>query len=47
MHVAEAGPRTPNTSLERTPTGRPRSAVIHHALRGQRVPPAGAAQLER
>ncbi len=41
---------SPNPSLERTRNGRPRwprSAVVHHALRGQRVLPLRAAQLER
>ncbi len=41
---------TPNPSLERTLTGKPRwprSGVVHHPLRGQRVSPARAAQLKR
>ena len=40
----------PNPSLERTPTGKPRwprSGAAHLPLRGQRVSPARAAQLER
>jgi hypothetical protein len=40
----------PNPSFERTPTGKPRwprSGVVHHPLRGQRVLPPVAAQLKR